>query len=430
MTSFEGIQQVADALLFEGYVLYPYRASDGKNRVRWQFGVLMPPAYGAVDPSERTWSQTDCLLDGDEGVLTVRIRFLQAQRRTVLNAERVEVESLQTEDASYVPWDEAVVQHIDITVDLADLPREAPFEVAGGIDLEPIGDAGFLQRTRQTASGILALSTETLPGPYGVVRLRLRVENTSVGSDTERVTALRQALIAHHLLVAADGCRFISLLEPPEWANGYVAGCENLGIFPVLAGDQLLASPIILYDHPQIAPESQGDLFDATEIDEILSLRTQTLTEAEKREVRGTDPRAAAMLDRVDSMPQEILDRLHGTLRYVRKVTEPEPPPPDAPWWDPGNDATVSPETDTVMVGDVPVGSGVRVRLRPGVRRADAQDMFLADRVGTVVAVLSDVDGQTHVAVALDGEEGEVQRSHGRYLYFSPDEIEPLVSAG
>jgi hypothetical protein len=306
--------------------------------------------------------------------------------------------------------------------------------VAGGTDLEPVGDAGFLQRTRQPLAGILALSKDILPGPYGVVRLRMRVENTSVGSDTERITALRQALIAHHVLVAADGCRFLSLLDPPEWATGYVAGCENVGIFPVLAGDQLLSSPIILYDHPEISPESQGDLFDATEIDEILSLRTMTLTEEEKREVRGTDPRAAAMLDRVDSMPQEILDRLHGTVRYLRKVTQkvtqPEPAPADAPWWDPGNDTTVSPETDTVLVGGVAVGSGVRVRLRPGVRRADAQDMFLADRVGTVVAVLSDVDGETHLAVALDGEEGEVQRSHGRYLYFSPEEIEPLVSAG
>ncbi|MFC5264403.1 hypothetical protein ACFPJ1_20025 [Kribbella qitaiheensis] len=428
--SFESVQQIADALLFEGYVLYPYRASDGKNRVRWQFGVLMPPAYGAVDPSERTWSQTDCLLDGDEAVLTVRIRFLQAQRRTVLNAERVEVESLQTEDASYVPWDEAVEQHVDVTVDLRELPGEKAFSVAGGTELETVGDAGFLQRTRLPLEGVLALSKEDLPGPHGVNRLRLRLENRSTGKDSERVGALRQALIAHHLLVAADGCRFISLLEPPEWATGYVAGCENLGIFPVLAGDLLLSSPIILYDQPQIAPESQGDLFDATEIDEILSLRTMTLTEEEKREVRGTDPRAAAMLDRVDSMPQEILDRLHGTVRYLRKVTEPEPAPADAPWWDPGNDTSVSPETDTVMVGGVAVGNGVRVRLRPGVRRADAQDMFLADRVGTVVAVLSDVDGVTHLAVALDGEEGEVQRSHGRYLYFSPDEIEPLVSAG
>jgi len=429
MNRFDAVQQVADALLFEGYVLYPYRASDGKNRVRWQFGVLMPPDYCAVDSSERGWSQTECLLDGHQAELTVRIRFLQAQRRTVLDADEVEVASLQTDDATYLPWDEAVVRTVDVTVDLIKLPRESPFRIDGGTETEAIGTAGFLRRTRLPVTGVVALSIKPLPGPYGATRLRIRVENTTTDSSSERVGALRQALIAHHVLVAADGCRFLSLLEPPEWATTYAAGCENLGVYPVLADDVLLSSPIILYDHPRIAPESQGDLFDATEIDEILSLRTMTLTEDEKREVRGTDPRAAELLARVDTMPQEFLDRLHGTVRYLRKVTTPEPTPADTPWWDPGNDSTVSPETDTVMIGDVAVGSGARVRLRPGIRRADAQDMFLTGRLGTVVAVLSDVDGQTHVAVALDGEEGEVQRSHGRYLYFSPDELQPLVGA-
>jgi hypothetical protein len=429
MNRFDAVQQVADALLFEGYVLYPYRASDGKNRVRWQFGVLMPPDYCAVDSSERGWSQTECLLDGHQAELTVRIRFLQAQRRTVLDADEVEVASLRTDDATYLPWDEAVVRTVDLTVDLGKLPRESPFRIDGGTETEAIGTAGFLRRTRLPVTGVVALSIKPLPGPYGATRLRIRVENTTTDSSSERVGALRQALIAHHVLVAADGCRFLSLLEPPEWATTYAAGCENLGVYPVLADDVLLSSPIILYDHPRIAPESQGDLFDATEIDEILSLRTMTLTEDEKREVRGTDPRAAELLARVDTMPQEFLDRLHGTVRYLRKVTTPEPTPADTPWWDPGNDSTVSPETDTVMIGDVAVGSGARVRLRPGIRRADAQDMFLTDRLGTVVAVLSDVDGQTHVAVALDGEEGEVQRSHGRYLYFSPDELQPLVGA-
>ena len=113
MNGFDAVQQIADALLFEGYVLYPYRASDGKNRVRWQFGVLMPPDYCVVDPSERGWSQTECLLDGDEAVLSVRVRFLQAQRRTVLDADEVEVASLQTDEATYLPWDEAVVRTVD-----------------------------------------------------------------------------------------------------------------------------------------------------------------------------------------------------------------------------------------------------------------------------------------------------------------------------
>ena len=430
MNRFDAVQQIADALLFEGYVLYPYRASDGKNRVRWQFGVLMPPDYCLVDPSERGWSQTECLLDGDQAVLSVRVRFLQAQRRTVLDTDEVEVASLQTDEATYLPWDEAVVRTVDLRADLTELPQLVPFRIPGGTETEAVGTAGFLRRTRLPVTGTVALSLEPLPGPYGAARLRIRVENNTPGSSSERVGALRQALIAHHVLVAAEGCRFLSLLEPPEWATAYAAGCGNVGLYPVLAGDLLLSSPIILYDHPRIAPESQGDLFDATEIDEILSLRAMTLTDDEKREVRGTDQRAADLLARVDSMPPELMDRLHGTIRYLRKVTEPEPPPPDTPWWDPGNDSTVSPETDTVVVGGVAVGNGSRVRLRPGFRRADAQDMFLTGRLGTVVAVLSDVDGETHVAVALDGEEGEVQRAHGRYLYFSPDELEPLVGAG
>ncbi|HET7518892.1 MAG TPA: hypothetical protein VFN05_14640, partial [Actinomycetes bacterium] len=220
-------------------------------------------------------------------------------------------------------------------------------------------------------------------------------------------------------------------------------------------------SPIILYDHPTIAPESPGDLFDATEIDEILTLRTMALTDAEKREARATDERAAAIIDRVDTMPPEMLERLHGAVRYLRGVEgtpdphlgvegtpDPHPPvdgaptgrvadggeggdplsttPPElVPWWDPGADRTVSPETDGVVVAGVTVAKGSRVRLRPG-QRADAQDMFLAGREATVEAVFLDVDGNRHLAVTLDEDPAaDLQRWHGRYLYFSPDEVEP-----
>jgi hypothetical protein len=190
----------------------------------------------------------------------------------------------------------------------------------------------------------------------------------------------------------------------------------------------MLSSPIILYDHPTIAPESPGDLYDATEIDEILTLRTMALTEAEKREARATDERAAAIIDRVDSMPPELLERLHGAVRYLRGV-EGAPPEEDkpelVPWWDPGADRTVSPETDGVVVAGVTVAKGSRVRLRPG-QRADAQDMFLAGREATVEAVFLDVDGNRHLAVTLDEDPAaDLQRWHGRYLYFSPDEVEP-----
>lgn len=251
-------------------------------------------------------------------------------------------------------------------------------------------------------------------------------------------------------MYALDPGRFLSMTDPPEWAAPLVSACRNVGTWPVLAGTDsvVLSSPIILGDYPLIAPESPGDLYDATEIDEILTLRTMALTDAEKAEARATDPRAAAVIDQVDGLPPEHLERLHGALRYLSRVTgEPtdsppmfatpglEPPPvmvPDGPWWDPGADSSVSPESDAIVINGVRVSRGSHVRLRPGARRTDAQDLFLRGRTATVEAVFHDVDGQQHLGVTLDDDEelAEVQRWHGRYLYFAPDEVEPVVTAG
>jgi hypothetical protein len=224
-----------------------------------------------------------------------------------------------------------------------------------------------------------------------------------------------------------------------------VAACANSCLWPVLAGPAectslLLAAPVILPDHPQVAAESAGDLFDATEIDEILTLRTLALTDEEKRQARATDPRAAALIDRVEGLPPEMLDRMHGAIRYLTGPPDPgagagppaaaPAPEPGVPWWDPGADTSVAPETDHVVVAGVRVARGSRVRMRPGTRRADAQDLFLDGREALVEAVLYDVDGQVHVAVSpvLDPL-AELQRSHGRFLYFAPDEIEPVTAA-
>jgi hypothetical protein len=216
----------------------------------------------------------------------------------------------------------------------------------------------------------------------------------------------------------------------------------NDGVFPVLAGPEgqasvVLSSPIILYDHPRLAPQSESAFFDALEIDELLSLRTATLSEAEKREVRGTDPRTAALLREVDNMPPELWERLHGTVRYVDAMTTSLAPPPepsgpsDVPWWDPGADASVDPDHDSIEIGGVPVRRGSRVLLRPGTRRADAYDLFLAGREATVAAVLHDVDGHEHLAVSVDDDPGaDLKVAHGRYLYFSPDEVDPLREEG
>ena len=97
------------------------------------------------------------------------------------------------------------------------------------------------------------------------------------------------------------------------------------------------------------------------------------------------------------------------------------------PWWDPGADASVSPDTDRVEVNGVAIAKGSRVRLRPGARRADAQDMFLAGRIATVEGVFFDVEAHSYLAVTLEEDPAaELYQWHGRYLYFSPDEVEPL----
>jgi hypothetical protein len=248
------------------------------------------------------------------------------------------------------------------------------------------------------------------------------------------------------------GGRFLSLTDPPEWAAPQAAACVNTACWPVLAGPEgcqelVLSSPVILYDHPQIAPESAGDLFDATEIDEILTLRTMALTDEEKREARATDPRSAALLDRVNHLPPEMLERLHGAIRYLGPTATAagsagtpvppgglaptevgaEPAAPLTPWWDPGADASVSPETDYVLIGGARVARGSAVLMRPGTRGADAQDLFLAGRTATVQAVFTDVDGNVHLAVTPDGDPAaDLQQAHGRFLYFAPDEIEPI----
>jgi hypothetical protein len=464
----EHARKVADAILYEGYLLYPYRRSAAKNQVRFQFGVLMPPGYQELDDSEPSASQTECLLEcSDDAEILVVLRFLQLQRRTVEavspdDGSLREVGTLYLDGTEYTGWDEAAEREQHVTVPAGRLLREdrnAEFHASAGQSEEELTDsrghrAGRLVREWAAADGMIRLHAERVAGPYQALKLRIRVENHSASRALlrTRTDGLRQALIAAHLLIGVPGGRFLSLTDPPEWAAAEVAQCVNTGTWPVLAGPQdctelLLSSPVILYDHAEVAAESPADLFDATEIDEILTLRTMALTDEEKREARSSDPRAGELIDRMDHLPPEMLDRLHGAIRYLRPAgQDPEPavPPapaplpsgvpageitgrPDVPWWDPGADRSVSPETDHVVVAGVRVASGSRVIMRPGIRRADAQDLFLAGRAATVQAVLHDVDGDVHLAVSPDQDPAaELQRSHGRYLYFAPDEVEPI----
>jgi len=444
-TPVDQARAVADAVLYEGYVLYPYRASATKNQMRWQFGVLMPPCFADAETGEYDRCRTECLLEPDlHTILHVRVRFLQVQARTVeVGPSHRQVPSLTVADTEYTSWEEAVAHEIEAALPVSDLlagDNVVPFTVDGGEDVEQLTEQARLVRRRWRLDAQLRLRAYTLSGPYGGVRLTMDVVNTSPWRQSRRPTrqlALRRALIAEHSVLSVFPGRFLSLVDPPEWAKPAVRACHNERTWPVLVGDPdradtVLSSPIILYDYPTVAEESAGQLYDGTEIDEILTLRTMALTDEEKRQARATDPRSRELVDRIDQMPAELLERLHGTVRYLRSVTGGGEPVqitdrPDVPWWDPGADTSVHPETDSVVIGGVAVARGSRVRLRPGLRRADAQDMFLAGRVATVQSVLLDVDGDRHIAVTLDDDEAsDLNAAHGRFRYFSAEEVEPL----
>jgi len=427
---------VADAVLYEGYLLYPYRATSGKNQSRWQFGVLGPPGAEDAGIGENDTLSAQLLVQ-PLGPATVSgvVRFLQLQHRS---AQREchdggfePVDELVAGPRSWLTWDEAVACEVPFgPVSLASLPHALDISVPAGTDIEAV-EAGRLMRSRRALHGQLTISAE----PAGeLVRLTFDVRNI-VAPAADKDEAIASSMIGTHLLIEATAGQFVSLLEPPDSAADAVATCRQHRCFPVLAGapddrDLVLVSPIILYDHPEIAEQSEGALYDSTEIDEILTLRVMTMTDEEKAEARATDPLAAKIIDRCDSMSPEAMLNLHGVLRNPHATTQDAGLIPEVPdgvdWWDPLADNAVRPEIDAVLVDGVRVTRGSRVRLKPS-RRADAQDLFFADQLARVTSVHEDVDGEQHVGVVLDDDPAaDLHDWYGRYLYFAPDEVEPL----
>jgi hypothetical protein len=438
---------VADAVLYEGYLLYPYRASSGKNQSRWQFGVLGPPGALESGHGEDATIASQFLVratSAAEATMTVQLRFLHLQKRL---AQRVDqdggfddVSELVVGGRRWLTWDEATECEITAgpwrLAELAD-GRIELIDIPGSEEVEDIRDgdgapAGRLVRSRRALRGELRVQADVVVGRDDLSRVSVAVTNLATGAAGDRESAITASFIGAHLLVAVEHAEVLSLTDPPEDAVAAARDCVQHRCWPVLGGPAadtslMLVSPIILYDHPELAPESAGELFDATEIDEILTLRVMTMTDEEKAEARATDPKAAAIIDRCDAMSDDTLTSLHGRLR-VPTWSDPVAGKIDGdkPWWDPGVDGSVDPDRDHVVVSGVRVSKGSQVRVVPR-RRADAQDMFFTGMRARVTAIFGDVDGNDHVAVVLiDDPAADLQEASGRFLYFAPDEIEPL----
>jgi hypothetical protein len=326
--NFSGVEQIAAAILYEGYILYPYRPTAIKNRQRWNFGTLYPRDYAETQrPAETYQFFVECLALVDaEAALDVKISCLQLLRELNDPPAR-DGDNFRSPTDRSLEWEQAVErtwERGDLRVgDLIASPATFPLEMELGPGAEGCRQTPWLQ-------GSLSVAAELLPD--GACRFSFELQNLSapcgevVGcSEGSRTEALLRSFVSAHMLLRVRGGEFISLLDPGERYVSSAQGCRHAGVFPVLVGEEpertmLLCSPIILYDYPKIAPESAGDFFDGTEMDEMLTLRVLTLTDAEKAEMRAGDARARRILERTEALTAEGLLKAHGIIRGMRDL--------------------------------------------------------------------------------------------------------------
>jgi hydrogenase maturation protease len=298
------VSAIARAVLYEGYMLWPYRRSAPKNRSRWTFGAVLPAAWSAEHPDDRWLLQGQYLIEGP-GTVTATVRFLHVVQRQPHDAAGRPVDELE----GHLAWEEASEREVAVPA-----AGRAPLAIPAGFDEEPVA-GGTIMRSWERIDGWVEAITEPL-GPE-LARITVRVANTTAWAGVDRAAALRRSLVSTHVALHVEGGAFVSLTDPPEALRTYAEACENAGTWPVLVGDRstMLSAPILLEDFPRIAPESPGDLFDGGEIDQLLILNVLALSEAERREMRDSDPRALEILDRCAALGPEDLMELHGRWR-------------------------------------------------------------------------------------------------------------------
>ena len=321
------VRAIADAVLYEGYILWPYRRSALKNQRRFTFGGVYPPAHSREHPDDSATMHTEVLLTAAQaGRVEVKVRFLQIVRRAVARPGPEgleEVDELVVGGERYTTWEEAVEREIELPPsalkELARRPSRTSIAIEGGRTVQELADGGAaLVRTWHRLEGEIEVSAEPADAA-GMWRMSVHIENTTPCTSASREEALPQTFCSTHTMLLAHEAEFVSLTDPPEPLKNAAAACLNVGTWPVLVGDPgrrtVLSSPIILEDYPRVAPESPGDLFDGGEIDQLLVLNILALTDEEKAEMAASDPRAKEILDRTQALTADQLMALHGTIR-------------------------------------------------------------------------------------------------------------------
>jgi hypothetical protein len=444
------VNEVVEAVLYEGYILYPYRPTAKKNRQRFTFGRVYPRDYSvAQNGAEPFVMRTQCLLIGNEETrLEVSVRFLHVTSRQILSFREPQLElptslsaasvelvpELRVDDQSFLTWQEAVEREVNVDQQtikqMAGTKCHLPFEFPAEEQLERIKDrhgsiVGLIRRRKEQLDGEILCEIEEVK--TGLFKIAVEIVNRTSVPETElenQDAVLLRTLASTHTVLHTEEGEFISLMDPPDSRRELAASCKNQGTWPVLVGDEsvadrttMLSSPIILYDYPKIAAESPGELFDGTEIDEILTLRVMTMTDAEKEEMRQSDPRARRILERTESLPEDQLLKMHGVVRELRSFDE------DIF----GNDRRL----EEAELNGVVLRTGDRVKIRPR-SRADIMDIALTGKIASIEAIEQDAEGRIHFALVLDDDPGKdlgYMRQPGHRFFYTIDEVEPVPEA-
>lgn len=311
------IDSLINAVLYEGYLLYPYRPSL-KNAKRWNFGTLYPVESGEVRlGTERATTRARILIVGGPAAMVEgELRFLQLIERT----------TTEPADDPQV-WHEAEERRVSLPAQrcgpLSTLPSQQHFYFPG----RTWSEAGF-RRRQQPIQGTIELSFTSKENAAQLLTVTITndtpCEAASGTSDRDEMALTTFA--SPHLILRTQDAEFVSRIDPPAAFAELCPTDPADGLWPVLVGtpgnhSTVLCSPIILYDYPEIAPESPGDFFDATEIDEMLTLRILTLSDEEKRQMSEFDARGRALLNRTAALAEQ-LGELHGVTRSFRQIQE------------------------------------------------------------------------------------------------------------
>lgn len=376
------LEELVESLLYEGYALYPYTPGATKNATPTPFGLVYPPVYAATLSSTFDHLELRCVLQAPpDAVLSAEVRFLAAGgERHQAQARRVALSGAMAGA-------------------LAGAPAETEVSVQSDAGAPPL---------------VVALSLLAAPVLGGGYEVILRVENrTLVRSGLDRAGALARSLLSTHPILRVTGGKFISALERP---------CNSVNTFPVLASaadDAVVGAAIVLPDHPQIAPESRGGLFDSTEIEEALLLHVHALSDAEREEIEQQDPAVREMVARAAASTPEDIIALHG------RVTLRDPQTDEPPVEPPGLTDPRAGE-DVADVHGVTFRRGGKVVIRPGAD-ADLHARMLDGRTATIERIFTDYDGKTHLGVTIDDDPGQdLMRETGRYLFFFAPEVEVI----